>query len=174
MSNEPRDALEVRCREILEAQGPALWRLAGSYAEDASEREDLYQEICLAIWEALPRFRGQCSERTYVFRIAHNRALSRRWRRPTRATDLGAAEEVVDPRPGPHEAMRDAQARVHLQSAIRGLSLAEKQVITLSLEGLSHGEIAEILGIAENAVAVRLHRARIALRSRLAKEEETS
>ena len=49
--------------------------LAFSYEAVASVREELVQEIALAIWQALPRFRGECSERTFVFRIAHNRGL---------------------------------------------------------------------------------------------------
>jgi len=60
VSRSDRDAwLEA----VLEAHGQALGRLAASYAKDLGEREDLFQEIVVAIWKALPRFRGECSER---------------------------------------------------------------------------------------------------------------
>ncbi len=56
--------------------GPALGRLTCSYEADAAPREDLLQEILLAIWQAIPQFRGEASERTWVYRIAHNTAIS--------------------------------------------------------------------------------------------------
>ena len=71
-----RRELAQRFDELLLAYGPSLARLAASYARGASEHDDLFQEIALAIWRALPSFRGDCSERTFVFRIAHNRGIS--------------------------------------------------------------------------------------------------
>ena len=63
-----------RCVRLLHEHDRALRRLAASYERDPSRQQDLVQEIWLAVWQALPRFRGECSERTFVFRIAHNRA----------------------------------------------------------------------------------------------------
>ena len=93
--SESRRALEERFERILGEHGAAISRLAYSYEAVAGIREELVQEIALAIWRALPHFRGECSERTFVFRIAHNRGLThvRRcrprssrwmtWKRPT-------------------------------------------------------------------------------------------
>ena len=74
--NNSRRALEEQFDRILAAHGPAISRLAYGYEMVASVREELVQEIGLAIWQALPHFRGECSERTFVFRIAHNRGLT--------------------------------------------------------------------------------------------------
>ena len=83
---------------VLAEFGPALRRLAGSYEPDAGRRDDLAQEIAIALWRALPRFRGECSMRTFVYRIAHNRALTHVWRRGrTLTTEVAEAEQVVDP-----------------------------------------------------------------------------
>ncbi len=60
---------------VVDTYGPALRRLASAWERDAAAREDLLQEILLALWRALPRFRGECSEKTFVFRVAHNRRL---------------------------------------------------------------------------------------------------
>ena len=76
MDSEP----EARFGRILQAHGPSLRRLASAYARDSSDADDLLQDICFAIWRALPGFRGECSERTFVFRIGHNRGLSFRMR----------------------------------------------------------------------------------------------
>jgi RNA polymerase sigma factor (sigma-70 family) len=166
-----RAALDARYDQILRREGAALRRVAAAYEADAARREDLFQEICLAIWQALPRFRGESSERTFVFRIAHNRGLTHRSRRPANSVNLEEAEPVADPQPGPEAEAGEAQRRERLRSAVLALPLEPRQVISLTLEGLNPREIAEILGITENNAAVRLSRARRALRQILETEK---
>ena len=165
--NDRRQAKEDQFARILGEHDAAISRLAYSYEAVASIREELVQEIVLAIWKALAHFRGECSERTFVFRIAHNRGLSHVWkRRPPHESleDLKESEEPVDPRPHPEEHAANRDERDCLMSAVRSLSLTHRQIIVLTLEGLSHAEIGEVLGISENNVAVRLNRARKALK----------
>jgi RNA polymerase sigma-70 factor (ECF subfamily) len=160
-------AIDATFDAILRREGAALRRVAAAYEADPARREDLFQDICLAIWQALPRFRGESSERTFVFRIAHNRGLTHRGRRkpPLASTaELEEAEIVADPRPGPEAAMWEGQRRERLRAAVLALPLDPRQVISLRLEGLSTKEIADVLGITENNAAVRLTRARRALR----------
>ncbi len=159
--------VEARLAAILAREGPALRRVAASYARDAARREDLFQDICLALWTALPHFRGESSERTFVFRIAHNRGIAAAARRREVTEDLTAAEEVADAGPNPEAAADHRQRRAQLQEAVAGLPLALRQVLTLALEGLSHREIGEVIGISEGNVAVRLTRARKQLQARL-------
>lgn len=150
--------------------GPALSRLAASYEPVITQREDLLQEIALAIWRALPRFRGECSERTFIYRIAHNRGLSHAWRRhPVQQPleEIVESQEPVDPRPQPEEQAAQQRQRIRLVAAIQLLPVAYRQIVTLVLEDLSHAEIADVLGISENNVAVRLNRARKALKAAL-------
>lgn len=167
---ERRRALEQQFGRILDKHGAAISRLAFSYESVASIREELVQEIALAIWQALAHFRGECSERTFVFRIAHNRGLSHMWRRrpPHQPLeDLEDSDQPVDPRPHPEEQVAKADQRTQLMSAIQSLPVVHRQMIVLTLEGLSHTEIAEVTGITENNVAVRLTRARKALKDAL-------
>jgi RNA polymerase sigma factor (sigma-70 family) len=153
---------------VLAEFGPALRRLAGSYEPDAGRRDDLAQEIAIALWRALPQFRGDCTMRTFVYRIAHNRALTHVWRRGrTVTTEVAEAEQVVDPAESPESRVARGQRRARLDVAIRTLPIVHRQVLTLALEDLSHAEIGSVLGIRENAVAVRLTRARQALREAL-------
>jgi RNA polymerase sigma factor (sigma-70 family) len=162
-----RRALEQQFDRILGEHGAAISRLAYSYEAIAGIREELVQEIALAIWQALPHFRGECSERTFVFRIAHNRGLTHvRRRRPPQQSldDLEEADEPVDPRPHPDEQLAQINQRERLGSAVQSLPVTHKQIIVLMLEGLSHAEIGEVLGITENNVAVRSTRARKALK----------
>src|SRR5271163_417407 len=165
--SEQRHALEQQFARILTEYGAAISRLAFSYEAVAGVREELVQEIALAIWQALTHFRGECSERTFVYRIAHNRGLSHVWRRrPPHEPleDLEESDQPVDPRPHPEEQAERTGQRARLMSAIQSLPVTQRQMIALMLEGLSHAEIAEVTGITENNVAVRLTRARKALK----------
>ncbi|MBT3218103.1 MAG: sigma-70 family RNA polymerase sigma factor [Proteobacteria bacterium] len=150
-------------KQLVDEHGPAVSRIAASYAPPGAGREDLNQEIWLAVWRALPRFRGESLLRTYVFRIAHNRGSTWAIRHkplelledPSRLTDEGE---------GPEKAASERQEVQQLMRVIRSLPIGHRQVLTLVLEGLSHQEVGETLGLTENAVGVRLHRARKAVR----------
>lgn len=169
------ESREARCVRLLREHDPALRRLAASYERDLSRQQDLVQDIWLAVWQALPRFRGECSERTFVFRIAHNRAVSHvdHFHR-RRADTLDEDAPLAAPGPDPERSLTIQERHTRLRAAVQALPLSLRQVVVLTLEGLSHAEVAEITGITENNVAVRLTRARAAL-SRLmgAREERT-
>ena len=158
-------ALAAQYERIFEAYGPALVRLTASYEARPQAREDLLQEILLAIWRALPSFRGDCSEKTFAFRVAHNRCLTHLWRRGKSPQSDSELPEVTDPRKSPETLAIDNRRRDVLLAAIRALPVNYRQVITLALEDLTPAEIAAVLGVTENNVAVRLNRARKALRS---------
>ena len=162
-------AREAQYLRMIEEHDPAIRRLALGYERDPGRRQDLVQEIWLALWRALPSFRGECSERTFVFRIAHNRAVShiQHWRRRS-ADPLPDEAPVPDAGPDPERAATLGQRQERLQAAVHRLPLGLRQVVVLMLEGLSHAEIGEVLGITGNNVAVRLARARIALAQELA------
>src|SRR5271155_5838571 len=164
------ESTDERLDRVLREYGPALSRLAFGYEKLPAAREELTQEIALAIWQALPHFRGECSERTFVYRIAHNRGLSHVWkRRPSHQPleEIEESDQPIDPRPHPEEQAARTDQRMRLMSAIQLLPVAHRQMIVLMLEGLSHAQMAEVLGITENNVAVRLNRARNMLKDAL-------
>jgi DNA-directed RNA polymerase specialized sigma24 family protein len=114
---ENRRALDDQFERILGKHGAAISRMAYGYEAVAGIREELVQEIALAIWQALPHFRGECSERTFVFRIAHNRGLTHVWRRrpPQQSLeDLEEIDEPVDPKPHPDEQLAQLNQRARL------------------------------------------------------------
>jgi RNA polymerase sigma-70 factor (ECF subfamily) len=141
---------------VLATCGPALGRVARVYAHTPQEREDLQQEILAAVWRALPTFRGESNVRTFVLRVAHNQGITWAARRRRFEPEVEVAEH--DPR------LDAAGDRRDLERALRSLPLAYRQILALALEDLSHAEIAAALGISENNVAVRMSRARDALR----------
>jgi RNA polymerase sigma-70 factor (ECF subfamily) len=161
-----RSVLEQRFDRLLADNGPALARLAGSYTNSVSDRDDLLQDIAMAVWQALPRFRGECSERTFLFRIAHNRAIAHLSRSRSRG-EVDEEVELPDPRPTPEAGLVREQQGERLSQAVRALPVLYRQVVMLALEGLEYSEIAQILGISESNVGVRLNRAKQMLRKLL-------
>jgi RNA polymerase sigma factor (sigma-70 family) len=159
--------VEQRLNALLTVHGASLSRLAGSYARGPGDRDDLLQEILVAIWRAMPRFRGECSERTFVFRIAHNRAIAFITRRQLPQAGEDSGIEIEDAKPNPEEALSTEQQGKRLMDAVQSLPVNQRQVVTLMLEGFSYAEIADVLGITETNVGARLTRARQMLRQRL-------
>jgi RNA polymerase sigma factor (sigma-70 family) len=163
--------MKARFDTLLSAYGQAVARLAAGYEFDAGEREDLVQDIWLAVWLALPRFRGECSERTFVYRIAHNRAISHVDRRARAHKPAATPPDLPDAAAGPAESDEQARTLAALLRALRALPVIDRQIVQMSLDGLPQREIGEVLGIRENHVAVRLNRARKRLRELMEKPD---
>ena len=161
VAGSSRENVEEQLGRVLAANRPALSRLAGSFTRSAADRDDLLQEIAMALWRALPSFRGDCSERTFVFRIAHNRCITHLSKR--RATTVSFEEseiDVEDPSATAEAALAKEQQRRRLFAAIRELPAIHREVLVLALEGMEYREIADVVGISESNVGVRLNRAR--------------
>jgi RNA polymerase sigma-70 factor (ECF subfamily) len=133
-------------------------RLCAVYARDRHDREDLFQNIFLAIWKALPAFRGDAAERTWVYSIAHNVALTwqakeRRWQHRRFALEESprVIEDPVDER------------RIQLETLISRLPPVDRQLVILWLEGFTTTQIAEAAGLRPGTVGVRLMRIRQSL-----------
>ncbi len=159
---------------IYEQYAPALQRLAGAYAARPEDREDLLQEIAAALWRALPAYRAESSERTWLYRIAHNVAITASVKRHTRENREAAPDASPDPPSGGASAEQDVLAdekRRMLFAAIRELPATDRQITVLHLEGLSAAEIEAVTGIAEGAVATRLTRIREKLRQAIRAKE---
>lgn len=132
-------------------------------------QEELFQEIALNIWRALPSFREDASVKTFIARIAHNvlaTHVAKAVKMPASESSSELAMEdqtQVCGEPTPYQSLDLEQRQQRLAKAIRRLKLDQQQVITLALEGMSYQEIAETLAISTNLVGVRLQRAKVAL-----------
>ena len=151
---DPKSESEAKFLRLLDTYAPALRRLCSAYRRDREDQQDLFQEIAVALWTALPRFRGDSSERTWLYRIGHNVALTdaaRRQRRRGREVPFEEDPPVASP--------QDSR-RGDLLDAVRRLEPVERELALLYLEGLTTREIGDVLGIAEGNAAVRLTRLR--------------
>lgn len=160
MSGLSSETLEERLGQLLGANHAPLMRLAASYSTNASDRDDLLQEIAIALWRALPGFRGECSERTFLFRIAHNRCITHLSKRRYTVSLDDAEIDPEDPEASAETIVAEEQERRRFLQAIRELPVIHREVLVLFLEGLDYGEIASVVGISESNVGVRLNRAR--------------
>jgi RNA polymerase sigma factor (sigma-70 family) len=152
--------------DIVATYGASLTRIAASYEADAALREDLFQEILLAVHRALPRLRKTERIAPYVFRIAHNRGVSHVVSRTT-AKRRAIVSEPSGEAATPEEGLIQSERQARLLGAVRKLPLPYRQVITLVLEDLSHAEIADALQISPSNVGVRVNRAKKMLKEML-------
>ena len=155
---------------MLEEHTPALRRLCHSYCESRAEAEDLFQEIALAIWTALARFRRDSSDRTWLYRIAHNVALTGVAKRRKQGKREQSVDTEVDlPNAGGDVESRlaEAQKQQTLYRLVQELPFEDRRLVLLYLEGLPTAEIEAVTGLARSNVTVRLSRIRQRLSDRL-------
>ncbi len=162
------DDAETLFREWLAEHRGAVLKVARAYTVTPEDFQDLAQEILLQVWRSLPQFRGLASSTTWCYRVALNTALG--WRRKERLRQtlqrpLPAFENLSAP--APHTPEREVVERLY--AAIRRLPGADASLILLHLDGLSYRQMAEVLGVSEGNVGVKLNRAKKAL-SKLMKE----
>ena len=131
-----------------------IHKICHLYRDSAEDREDLFQEITFQLWKAFPSFRNQAKVSTWIYRIALNTAIA------TFRKNKAAIEYRADLPDEQEELQNDAYAerQERLFFLLKKLSDGERAVITLYLEDLSYQQIAEIVGINENYVGVKLNR----------------
>jgi RNA polymerase sigma factor (sigma-70 family) len=136
-----------------------LHHVANGFAEGA-DRHDLMQELLLAVWRAVPAYRGGAQPSTFIYRVAHNTALT--WKRTERnyrrRVDRFEADVLRAPSNEAHAANRESEALELLYQQIRRLPPVDRSLILLHLDGVSYAGMAEIHGLTESNVGVRLNR----------------
>ena len=159
---------------LVETHAGMLWRIALSHERDRDRAEDLYQDICVALWRSLAAIRDADDERAFVARIANNRAISyvrSELRQPVAAADA----DVDDTRHAAPDRVAEAldvhKQQERLLKAVQELPLNWRLPVTLTLEGFKPAEIAYVMGETANTVSLRLKRAKDRLKVLLARED---
>jgi RNA polymerase sigma-70 factor (ECF subfamily) len=153
---------EAAFNEVFEAFRGKVLSLSIHLTGNATDAEDAAQEVFLVVFRDLPRFRGESRLSTWIYRITVRVAFRVKAKHPrTAPLDLEPAVETPDP------ALQRERSR-QIALALERLSADHRTVLALfSLDGLSHREIAETLGIPEGTVWSRLHLARKKLTAEL-------
>jgi RNA polymerase sigma-70 factor (ECF subfamily) len=147
---------------LIEAHKGIIYKVIRLYVNHDEDERDLMQEILFQAWKSFPRFDGRSKFSTWLYRVALNTILTFK-RRPNLVIphDNLASLNVSN---AEKRSVDDTEA---LYQAIRGLGDLERMLITLHLDGYENDEIASIIGLTKNHVAVKLHRVKDTLMNQL-------
>lgn len=146
--------------QLLESNRAIIYKVCHSYCNNSADREDLAQEIVYQLWRSAHRYNKDQRFSTWMYRVALNTAISFYRRRPAGTmVSLSAEEENI-----PDDGDSDDENLKRLQTFIYGLKDFEKALMLLYLEGQSHKEIAQVLGISVSNVGTSIGRVKDKLR----------
>lgn len=160
MSNEQE---KIFIRWLDEHKG-LIYKIARAFTNSADQMEDLFQDILLQLWISLSSFEQNAKESTWVYRVAFNTAVV--WDR-NRKKHKKLKSVIVTMQPASEKSSGNGAQIDQLYHAIRQLPKLDASLILMSLEGLSYKQMAEISGITENNVGVKLNRAKKLLAEKL-------
>jgi len=147
-----------------------IMKIVRGCTSSAHDQDDLLQDVLTNLWSSIPAFRGDAKETTWIYRVSFNTALA--WRRGEhrRKRRAFAFLKRAVPNGAPTIAPQEIDSKSpieHLYDAIRELSKVDASLAIMHLDGLSYQEMADVVGISENYVGVKLNRIRKQLADRL-------
>ena len=162
------DALTAIIREYREG----LTFFLNSFVHDSDKAEELMEETFVRLYVKRPKFSGASQFKTWLFGVGRNVAREHLRRSARREQlPLDTAEMIADATQQPEQRVLQEERRMTVRRVLSRLPSAQQQVLWLTyFEGLSNREAARVMKTSEGNVAVRLHRARRALKEELMKE----
>jgi len=132
-----------------------VFKIVRAYAFSPHDQDDLFQEISLQLWRSIPDFRGEASPSTWIYRVALYTATvwARREKRQPPTQPLADVEHTLT-----MAAQQDHHRLDWLYEQIGQLEPVDRSVCLLLLDGFSYKEMADMLGISESNVGVKVHR----------------
>ena len=161
---------EAIFRRWLDEHIGLILKVVRGCAASPQDQDDLFQGVLLQIWSSIPAFRGEAKETTWIYRVAFNTALA--WRRGEHRRreghdlflKLGASPQA---QPSHVDSPPEQEIVERLYAAIRELPKVDASLALMHLDGLSYREMAEVIGISENYIGVKLNRIRKQLADQL-------
>lgn len=160
LAGTDRIASERDFTELVRLHDDMIKRICFGYARTSEEFDDLHQDTLVNIWQGLPKFNGNSSVKTWVYRVALNTCVSS-VRLRSRRIEAVPFYDVVD---FTDESAERAVEIKELHESISRLGPVDKAIVMMWLDEYSYDEIADTIGIKRNTVATRLHRAKEKLR----------
>lgn len=151
-------------------------RICSYYNSNTTDQQDMYQEILVNIWKSLHNFRGDSAISTWIYRIAVNTSLSYtgkayKYMKLMVNADHCNLNSILDDESFNAKQLEEQQLE-QLQNNLNSMSVIDKALISLMLEGLSMKEIADVIGITEPNVKVKIHRIKMQLRKKMEGEND--
>jgi len=140
---------------------PLIYKVCRIYAYTSADREDLFQEIVIQLWNAYPKFNGQSKFSTWLYRVALNTAITglRKKKKFIESWEPSQLpERMIDENTGREEEL------LQLHKAIEQLNQVEKAIVMLYMEDRSYEEMEEILGMSQGNLRVKMNRIKEKLR----------
>jgi RNA polymerase sigma-70 factor, ECF subfamily len=154
--------IELDVLELFDALQEKLFRYLTNSMLAAPDAEEIIQETFLALFQHLRRGGSRGNLRGWLFRVAHNLALKRRYRDRRGFQNLGSSlpPEILVPDPGlnPEDEFAARQMRARLIAVVRALPEQDRQCLILRAEGLRYRDIAEVLNMSLGSVSISLGR----------------
>lgn len=165
------DQKEEKFRKIIAENDDRIKRICCYYNPNKEDQKDMYQEILVNVWKSLDSFRGNAAISTWIYRIAVNTSLSFTGKafKEMKLMVNGTTENlnsIIDDEFLSEKLKQEEQLNL-LQTELNLLSVIDKSLISLLLEGLSMREIADVIGITEPNVKVKIHRIKDQLKLKL-------
>ena len=158
-------------KTVIEHNKDRIFRICCCYVRDAEQRKDVFQDVLIHIWESLDSFEGRSQVSTWVYRIAVNTCLgyerTRNRRRKLFDENAEVDSETIPDNAKGIESVGMDQEVARLYACIDQLQPIEKTLISLYLEDVSTAEMAEVIGISEGNVRVKLHRIKKTLKEQM-------
>ena len=143
-------------QEVYRDHAGLIMRIARSFTDGGADCAELFQDILVALWQALPHFKAQAKLSTYVYRVAHSTALN--WKRSRQRYRQTLERFALAPADTGEAAGPDRERLDWLYARIRELTPADRTLILLYLDKVPYADIAEVTGLTESNIGVRLHR----------------
>ena len=147
---------------IIAANNGILYKIGRAYTDNRVDFEDLYQEMLVQLWQALPSFRAEAKLSTWLYRVCLTTALTSQRRQQPQPTHA-ASEQLLAQLPDTTDAEQQQHAQREQQldrlyQAIYQLPQIDRAIILLYLEKKKYADIAHIMGLQTNHVGVKINR----------------
>lgn len=154
MSNEQ---LEIEFSKRIEESQGIIHKVSRMYCDNEEHRKDLFQEILIQLWKSYPSFRGDSKFSTWMYRVAINVAIQDLRKAKKKQQLFFQTNQFKDTSDEKKSEVQDEKLKL-MHKAIAGLNKVEKAIVMLHLDDKSNEEIAEIVGITQNYVRVKMNR----------------
>jgi RNA polymerase sigma factor (sigma-70 family) len=155
--------LEKRFEAQIGAHEALIRKICRMYAYGAADRQDLFQDIILQLWQAYPRFRGESKFSTWLYRVSINTAMTKARKRKVFVSYMDP--ETISTSHAADPASTDEMEKADLlDEAIRELNEVERAVLMLYLDDRSYEEMEEVLGASQTALRMKMSRIKQKLR----------
>ncbi|WP_319272511.1 sigma-70 family RNA polymerase sigma factor [uncultured Draconibacterium sp.] len=162
--------MEKEFLHIIQKNQGIIHKVCNIYCDTEDDRSDLFQEIVVQLWKSYPNFRRESKVSTWMYRVALNTAITsfkKSKRRPDQSSLTYENFQIEDEK---YDTETEENIKV-LHKAIQQLTGIEKSIVLLYLENKKYEEIAEITGITQNYVRVKMNRIKKKLKKLMVNEE---